>query len=241
MNRLFIADLHLDSSAPQKLVALEATLATAIGQDCEVYILGDLVETWIGDDDDSEFADSLRDVLRTSSRHIPLYLMHGNRDFLIGAKFTSDVGATLLNDPTVIKIQGERVLLSHGDAYCTSDEPYQEIRTQFRSTAWQNSFLSKSLADRRTLAAKMREQSKEAIAGKNEYITDVVEESIVSAMQKFECQTMIHGHTHRPGLHRLNHECIRYVLGDWGRCGWLIHSTPQIQLECFAISNSTAT
>ena len=201
----------------------------------ETYILGDLVETWIGDDDDCTFADQLRGILREHAEQVPLFLMHGNRDFLIGEKFAQDVCATILEDPTIIEIQGERVLLSHGDAYCTSDEAYQEIRTRFRSIEWQQNFLAKSLAERRQLAASMRMQSKQAVAEKSDYITDVVEDAIIQALQSYDCEIMIHGHTHRPGQHRMGNGYTRFVLGDWGRCGWQILATPQIQLECFPV------
>ncbi len=235
MNRLFIADLHLDSSTPEKLFALRRVLTDAVHQECSIYILGDLVETWIGDDDDSEFADQLRIVLRTHAVHVPMFLMHGNRDFLIGERFASDVDATILDDPTVIEIQHERVLLSHGDMFCTSDHAYQDIRRKFRSARWQQDFLAKSLSERRQLATKMRMQSKEAVAEKSDYITDVAEDAIVAALQSFDCRTMIHGHTHRPGQHRMARGFTRFVLGDWGRCGWRIYSLPQIQLECFPV------
>lgn len=239
MNRLFIADLHLDSTSPQKLVTLQTVLANAVHLDCEIYILGDLVETWIGDDDDCIFSNQLRDILRVSSKRVPLYLMHGNRDFLFGQKFATDVGATILDDPTVIEIEDRRVLLSHGDAYCTSDHAYQEIRSKFRSAQWQQSFLSKTLVERRELASAMREQSKEAVAEKSDYITDVVEDSILDSLQTYDCRIMIHGHTHRPGQHQMVNGCTRYVLGDWGRCGWQIYATPQIRLECFPIRESS--
>ena len=235
MNRLFIADLHLDSTSPQKLFTLQQVLADATHNASAIYILGDLMDTWIGDDDDSGFADQLRQTLRQPAQHVPLYLMHGNRDFLIGLQFASDVGATILEDPTVIEIQGERVLLSHGDVFCTSDVAYQEVRTMFRSTQWQHDFLAKSLAERRKLAVSMRMQSKEAVAEKSDYITDVVEDDIVAALQCFDCQTMIHGHTHRPGQHRMAHGYKRYVLGDWGRCGWRINAAPEPRLECFSL------
>lgn len=235
MNRFFIADLHLDSTSPQKLGALRTVLADAVQLNCEIYILGDLVETWIGDDDDCIFANQLREVLRVPSQYVPLYLMHGNRDFLLGQKFASEVGATILDDPTVIEIESTRVLLSHGDMYCTSDHAYQEIRSKFRSAHWQQSFLSKSLAERRRLAITMREQSKEAVAEKSDYITDVVEDAILDSLQTHDCQTMIHGHTHRPGQHRMANGFTRYVLGDWGLCGWQIYATPGIRLECFPI------
>ena len=235
MNRLFIADLHLDSTTPQKFFTLSRVLAHAARRECETYILGDLVESWIGDDDDCSFADQLREVLREHAKKVPLFLMHGNRDFLVGQQFASAVRATILDDPTVIEVQGKRVLLSHGDAYCTSDEAYQEIRTQFRSTEWQTAFLGKSLAERREIAARMRLQSQEAVAQKSDYITDVVEDDIVEALQSYDCQTMIHGHTHRPGQHLMMHGYSRYVLGDWGRCGWQLYTLPELRLECFPI------
>jgi len=240
LNRLFIADLHLDSAAPKKLSTLRTVLHDAVRQDCEIYILGDLVETWIGDDDDCVFAEQLRKTLRVPSQRVPLYLMHGNRDFLFGQKFASDIGAKILDDPTIIEIEGKRVLLSHGDVYCTSDLPYQEIRLKFRSSEWQQSFLSKTLDERRHLATTMRKQSKEAVAEKSEYITDVVEDAIIESLQHHDCQTMIHGHTHRPGQHRMGNGLTRYVLGDWGRCGWQIYATPQIRLECFPIQAATS-
>ena len=122
MKQLFISDLHLDADCPQRLEAFERILQYACLNEANTYILGDLVEVWIGDDDDCEFADQLRGILRIYALRTPVYFMHGNRDFLIGSQFSQDTSIELLDDPTVITVSGKRSLLAHGDAYCTSDE-----------------------------------------------------------------------------------------------------------------------
>ena len=209
--------------------------ASSVGE--PIYILGDLVEVWVGDDDDSEFAEKLRSVLARHGELCDLHLMHGNRDFLFGSRFAEEVNATLLSDPAIVDIGGQRTLLSHGDAYCTSDIEYQQMRTLFRSQAWQDNMLAESLEARREFARNLRAQSTAANATKADHITDVEDEEICKALREHQCQTMIHGHTHRPGFHDLGRDLARYVLGSWERCAWIATACDSIALECIPVDN----
>ena len=235
MNQLFISDLHLDVSTQHYLNDLERLLGNLCSGQDQVYILGDLVDLWIGDDDDSPFADTLRRVLRKHGERVQMFLMHGNRDFLLGSSFAQQVGATLLPDPTVISVNGEPVLLSHGDRYCTSDQEYQDMRTRFRSIEFQQEFLAKTLLERLAYAEHVRSESKRANQMKSDTITDVVEEAIIEDLENHECSTIIHGHTHRPGQHRMKNGSHRYVLGAWERCGWMLQSAREFSLSCFPL------
>lgn len=235
MTALFVSDIHLDLNQKSRLLALDRTLNSAIQEEAEIYILGDLVEVWVGDDDDSEFADLVRETLLKYGERTPMFLMHGNRDFLFGERFASDVNAELLDDPYVVELNGQRLLLSHGDAFCTSDTAYQEMRTLFRSDEFQNSFLSQDLTARRQFAQNVRAQSQESNANKPEQITDVVEDAVCETLKQYDCRTVIHGHTHRPGLHDLGEGRSRFVLGSWERCGWCGWFRDQFTLQCFSI------
>ena len=235
MTSLFVSDIHLDSNHGSRLEALDRTLNSALQEEAEIYILGDLVEVWVGDDDDSEFADLLRATLLKYGERTRLLLMHGNRDFLFGERFASDINAELLDDPSIVELNGQRFLLSHGDAFCTSDIAYQRMRTLFRSKDFQDNFLSQNLAARREFAQSVRAQSQESNANKPEQITDVVEHAVCKTLKQYDCPTVIHGHTHRPGLHDLGEGLSRYVLGSWERCGWRGWFRDSFTLECFAI------
>ena len=238
MNRVFISDLHLESENDAKYRSFQHVLQSACDEANEVYILGDLVEVWVGDDDDSRFAETLIADLRMCAARIPVHVMHGNRDFLYRERFAERTGAFLLTDPFVLsgESHADRILLAHGDAYCTSDVEYMQVRRLFRSTEWQNQILGSTLEERRELARSLREQSRAANQLKAANITDVVEAEIEKDMEEHECQTMIHGHTHRPGIHTLGSGARRVVLGDWDLCGWLLrqHNTT-LRLERFAI------
>ena len=238
MTALLVSDLHIDAGKPhvleglRRLVEREAPTADAL------YILGDLVEVWIGDDDDSETAESLREALTQAARLCPLRIMHGNRDFLFGQRFARDVGGELIDDPHVAEIDGQRVLLTHGDALCTADTAYQHVRRLFRSEAWQRDILGRSLRERRGIAREMRRQSKAANANKAENIMDVTPEEVVALMRRMDCTTLIHGHTHRPGVNDVplgDTVGTRYVLGDWDRCGWFIRFRGSPELACFPL------
>lgn len=235
MTSYFLSDLHLDDVHSSRLRAMDELLTEASRQEADIYILGDLVEVWVGDDDDCQFAQQLRDTLRRHGERTSLFLMHGNRDFLFGRKFADDVQATLLEDPSIIQLNGQPVLLSHGDMFCTSDTAYQQMRQLFRSSDFQSHFLSQDIEARRDFARTLREQSKKSNANKPAQITDVVEDSVRDALNLHDCSTAIHGHTHRPGHHDLGNGLTRYVLGSWERCGWYARFQSELALECFAI------
>ncbi len=235
MTSYFLSDLHLDDGHERRFQAMDEILTEASQQEADIYILGDLVEVWVGDDDDCQFAQQLRDTLRRHGARTNLFLMHGNRDFLFGSGFSDDVQATLLEDPSIIQLDGQPVLLSHGDMFCTSDTAYQQMRQLFRSEDFQSHFLSQDMEARREFARTLREQSRKSNANKPEQITDVVEDSVRDALNLHNCNTVIHGHTHRPGHHDLGNRLSRYVLGSWERCGWYARFQSELTLECFAI------
>ena len=158
MSALFISDLHIDETRPAVLAGLRRLVDAEAPSVDAIYILGDLVEVWVGDDDDGPVAESIREALATAAQRCEVYVMHGNRDFLIGAAFALDTGATLLEDPSVVEVDNDRVLLAHGDAYCTGDVDYQRLRALFRSSTWQSEVLSSTIEQRRALAASAARQ-----------------------------------------------------------------------------------
>ena len=235
MNAIFISDLHLEDSLSSKFHAFCNLLQNAVEKDQEIYILGDLTEVWVGDDDDSELADTLRDTLKAFTKQTSIYLMYGNRDFLYGSQFTQDTGVKLIEDPFTIEMQSETTLLAHGDVYCTDDIDYQRARSQLRSDAGIQQLLSMTLPQRRELALDLRARSKAANELKPSNIMDVSPVYLEAEMNRRNCRSLIHGHTHRPGIHKESWG-IRYVLGSWEYCGWFLEMTPSSsQLRCFAI------
>lgn len=233
---LFISDLHLDPARP----AVTAALANFLHQnsDCDaLYILGDIFEAWVGDDDDSPLAREIADLFRGFTAAGPaLYLMVGNRDFLLGEDFCASVGATLLPDPTPINLYGRPTLLLHGDSLCTGDAEYMKFRAMVRSPQWQAELMASPLAERRALAARLRAASKDASSNKAEDIMDVTPSEVDRVMLEADVILMIHGHTHRPGRHQVaNGE--RLVLGDWDTRGWYIEATSSsLELIDFVIN-----
>ena len=217
----FISDLHLDEERPYVTQALAAFLASR--RDAKaLYILGDLFEFWVGDDDDSPIATEVTKLLAEYSSAGPdLFLMHGNRDFLLGMRFAHNTGAQLLDDPTVIKLDGKDVLLMHGDSLCTSDEEYQAFRALARSSDWQASILAQTLDERRALAEHLRMASKDAGSRKAADIMDVTGSEVTKALTDSKTDVLIHGHTHRPNRHETD-AGTRWVLGDWDQSGWYI-------------------
>jgi UDP-2,3-diacylglucosamine hydrolase len=219
LKRLFISDLHLTDPASRQFRTLAAVLAAARRDVDEIYLLGDLCEVWIGDDDDGPLAQALIDLLRDSVRYRPVRIMAGNRDFLLGSAFTLATGVQLIPDPHLLE---DGVLLAHGDAFCSDDGPYQQLRAQFRSTDWQREILARSLITRRALANQLRAQSQTSNANKPENIMDVNAGTLARVMADYGAHTLIHGHTHRPGVHQTDWG-TRYVLGAWAHCAWLLH------------------
>lgn len=232
---LFIADLHLNSARHAAIRALAQFLPPHANCD-RLYILGDLFDAWIGDDDDSPFATEIATILRKFSAAGPeLFIMQGNRDFLLGNAFCQMAGAQLLPDPTVIDLYGEPTLLMHGDNLCTGDKEYQAFRRSARDPRWQAQLLALELPQRRALAARMRSESREATSNKAEDIMDVTPSEVEKVMRNFGVRQLIHGHTHRPAQHTVS-TGQRWVLGDWDRRGWAITASPNnIELNYFDI------
>ncbi|KAF0809477.1 UDP-2,3-diacylglucosamine hydrolase [Alcanivorax sp. S71-1-4] len=236
---LFISDLHLDAERPQHLDALKQLLARHAGQCDALYVLGDLFETWIGDDDDSPFnLDAITAFRAFSDAGSALFFMHGNRDFLLGHAFATATGGTLLDEGTVVDLYGTPALLMHGDSLCTRDEKYMAFRAQVRNPAWQADMLAKPLAQRRMIAQMLRLQSQQNNENKAQNIMDVTPDEVVRVMEDAGVQHLIHGHTHRPAVHDValqSGPAVRWVLGDWGALGWQIVADQEkgLRLESF--------
>ena len=216
MKRVFISDLHLDENETVLRDALAHFLKTQCSDADELYILGDLFEAWIGDDDPREHSRTIVHML--SDLTCSLFIMHGNRDFLIGHQFCRETGATLLSDPTLISIGDENVLLSHGDSFCTLDLGYQKLKPILRSKEFQREFLQKDFKEQELISKQMRGESKNQTENKDEEIMDVSPSTVILAMEQNRVRRLIHGHTHRPAIHehRLKDSVgLRYVLGDW--------------------------
>ena len=232
MHRIFISDLHLESPDSQAALRFSELLATESRRADEIYILGDLVEMWVGDDDDTELAGWLKQTLSSCSSSV--FIMHGNRDFLFKQEFASEAGVTLVPDPCLID---EDLYLCHGDSLCIDDHEYQTLRAMFRSDEWQSEILSKSLAERQAFGHALRAQSREANANKASNIMDINEQALLDAAQPSGHSTVIHGHTHRPGRHKHTGDVERFVLGAWERCGWLCRQfNNTLHLECFSLA-----
>jgi UDP-2,3-diacylglucosamine hydrolase len=219
----FVSDLHLDSSRPEAIDRFARFMGGEARQAKDVYILGDLFEAWIGDDEDDAALMPVLDAIRgCTSAGVACFFMHGNRDFLIGDRFAAATGTTLLDEFAVIELFGERALLTHGDLLCTDDLRYLELRARLRNADWQSEFLSKSLTARREIAAGLRELSRAEMAGKDEQIMDVNQLAVEAACRRHDVKTLIHGHTHRPAMHQFELDgarARRIVLGDWYASG----------------------
>ena len=216
---LFIADLHLDSKRPA-IIALCLEFLADRAQPAEaLYILGDLFEVWLGDDeDDPVYQEILRALHQLTSSGTPVFIMHGNRDFLLGAGFVEKTGCQLITEPHIIDLYGVPTLLMHGDALCTLDIEYQAFRQQVRNPQWQERFLAQPLAQRRILARQARAYSMTKNQTSAEAIMDVTTEAVISTLEQYKIYHLIHGHTHRPGVHQLTvngKAATRRVLGDW--------------------------
>lgn len=231
MATLFISDLHLDDSRPGITQLFETFLAGDEARAADaVYILGDLVEAWVGDDDDAELPGRIARATKALAEHgVPVYFIVGNRDFLIGKAFAERAGLTLLEDGTVHELYGRPTLLMHGDVLCTDDVAYQALRKQVRSPEWQAQVLALPLEARRALAAKARAESKAHTSSSMETIMDVNAGAVADAMHKAGVTRLIHGHTHRPAIHRFELDgqpAERIVLGDWYEQGSVLRVTP---------------
>jgi len=219
MTHLFVSDVHLgEDSAPAIGQFLEFLSARAAHAEA-LYILGDLFESWVGDDDRSEAALTVCAALEDLTAHgVPCFVLHGNRDFLLGSGFCERTGCRLLTDPVIADLDGERVLITHGDALCTDDHAYQELRSIVRRSDVQQRFLALPLSSREMLANEVRAGSRRHISRTVPTIMDVNPEAVARAFRAAGVRRMIHGHTHRPGVHDLTVDgasAQRIVLGAW--------------------------
>jgi UDP-2,3-diacylglucosamine hydrolase len=216
---LFISDLHLDSSRPAILTQFLDFLAGDAARADALYILGDLFESWVGDDDADPAQRAATAGLRTlTAGGVSCFVMHGNRDFLLGPRFAADSGAELLPDPVILTLYGRRLLVMHGDALCTDDAAYQRLRATVRDPDWQRRFLALPAKARRSLADAARSGSRAHTAALDEAIADVNADSVATVLRTAGTDTLLHGHTHRPAIHALEvdgRERTRIVLGDW--------------------------
>ena len=216
--RLFVSDVHLDASAPEATEQFIEFLATEARRAQALYILGDLFEAWVGDDDAAPTNEQVCQALRALSEHVACFAMHGNRDFLLGEGFCERSGCRLLADPVIAQLDEEPVLLTHGDALCTDDHSYQELRSIVRASFWQRRFLALPLARRELLADEIRAGSRRHITRTVPTVMDVNPQAVATAFRAADVRRMIHGHTHRPGRHDLEvdgEHRQRIVLGAW--------------------------
>lgn len=224
MTTLFISDLHLDPERP----AITALFGRFLEEEARgadgLYILGDLFEAWVGDDDRSDPGAFVATALRAvADSGTPVFFIRGNRDFLLGDDYARRAGITILPDPAVVMVYGKPTLLMHGDTLCTDDVAYQAFRAQTRDAQWQAQFLAQPLAARLGFAQQARAASKAHQSGLQDQgtmdtITDVAPATVESSLARFGIDTLIHGHTHRPAVHDLDvdgRRCQRIVLGDW--------------------------
>ncbi len=226
MSTLFVSDLHLEASQPeigdqfQNFLRGEARDATAL------YILGDLFEAWLGDDDPNPYYSQMKSALRElTATGVAVNLMHGNRDFMIGEYFAEETGVTMLADPVIVDLYTDKVLLCHGDALCTDDVHYQQIRAMTREPKWQAMMLSKSIQERIEFVIQARIESQARGETLDDEIMDVNQDAVEATFRKHDVNTMIHGHTHRPAVHAVDlgdRSATRIVLGDWYRQGSVV-------------------
>lgn len=235
MATYFISDLHLEMERPAITQGFLRLLHSLNDADA-LYILGDFFEVWIGDDYQSPLIEQVESALSAlHARGVTLYLMHGNRDFMMGHDFCQRIGATLLPDPSVIQLGQETILLMHGDSLCTKDVGYMKVRALLRSAPFQQTMLKQTIDQRLAFAQQARAESKASQAGKQMDIMDVTPEEVDRVMDEANVHTMIHGHTHRPKQHQWTWQeqsRQRWVLGDWSdEEGWLIRWESSTGLE----------
>jgi UDP-2,3-diacylglucosamine hydrolase len=226
----FIADLHLAQNRPDITACFLRFLKNEAAQAQTLYILGDLFEAWVGDDDDSAYLATVAKALKTLSNFgTTIYYIHGNRDFLLGARFAKKSGMILLPEIDLIDLYGQSVVIMHGDTLCTRDVAYQDFRKKSRSWWWQAMVKSLPLFIRKKIAANYRKKSAAATSIKPQDIMDVTPLEVVKCLEHYQSQLLIHGHTHRPDVHELsanNKKAERIVLGDWYEQGAWLKVTP---------------
>ena len=225
----FISDLHLSENTPSVTEGFFKFLKTAAQELSHLYILGDLFEAWVGDDDNSEIATSVMQKINHATRTgLEIFFIHGNRDFLCGQKFAEQSNLTLLPDPFFLNFFDQKIALSHGDNFCIEDLEYMKFKKEVRSEEWRREFLQKPLNDRLNIASNMRDASQKNNTNKDIAIMDVTPTAIQDFFAEHHIDLLIHGHTHRPDTHQIN-SGTRIVLGDWHKTGWCLFLDDQQQ------------
>ncbi|WP_318514663.1 UDP-2,3-diacylglucosamine diphosphatase [Photobacterium leiognathi] len=243
MTTLFISDLHLSASRPDMTACFLRFMAEDTANIDALYVLGDLFEMWIGDDEESPFLQQIKQAFKTlTDSGIPCYFVHGNRDFLIGKRFSQQTGVQLLPEHSVVDLYGKPTLLLHGDTLCIEDEAYQRYRKKVHNKFIQWLFFRIPLSKRIQIGEKFRNNSSKNNQMKSQSIMDVTASEVVRVMKEFHVDQMIHGHTHRPDIHSLTVDdkpATRIVLGDWYEHGSVLVVTPDgYQLETRAFDQS---
>ncbi|WP_305837812.1 UDP-2,3-diacylglucosamine diphosphatase [Photobacterium leiognathi] len=243
MTTLFISDLHLSASRPDMTDCFLRFMAEDTANIDALYVLGDLFEMWIGDDEESPFLQQIKQAFKTlTDSGIPCYFVHGNRDFLIGKRFSQQTGVQLLPEHSVVDLYGKPTLLLHGDTLCIEDEAYQRYRKKVHNKFIQWLFFRIPLSKRIQIGEKFRNNSSKNNQMKSQSIMDVTASEVVRVMKEFHVVQMIHGHTHRPDIHSLTVDekpATRIVLGDWYEHGSVLVVTPDgYQLETRAFDQS---
>lgn len=224
MNAIFVADVHVSAARPEAVAQFEGLLRSASAVVDVIYVLGDLFDQWLGDDDMTPPYGHVEQVLNgVAATGVDIYVQHGNHDFLLGEEFAARAGCHLLSEEVVIDLDGTATLLMHGDSLCTDDEEYQAYRAYTRDLENQRLFLSKNLEERAAIATQLRHESAALKQLKTEEIMDVSVDAVCAALERHDVSRLIHGHTHRPAVHHFTlpdgTAAQRLVLGDWYRCG----------------------
>ena len=244
MTRLFASDLHLDPERPETTAQFMDLLAGPARTAQALYLLGDLFEVWLGDDAPDPLGRQVAAALRgVSEQGVAIFLMQGNRDFLLGESFCTQAGATFLPDPTLLTLGDRRVLLTHGDALCTDDGSYQRLRALLRDPQVQAGLMALSFDRRHALAEEARAGSRHHLAQANEYITDVHPQAVADAMRSAGVDLLLHGHPHRPAVHHFELDGrphTRIVLGDWSRGASVLRWAEDGAYELTARGETTA-
>lgn len=241
MATYFISDLHLER-IESPITNIFTAFLDDLNQNDSLYILGDLFESWIGDDNVSELSQYISDrLLMLSERDISVAIMHGNRDFLIGEDFCKASSIELINDPRIIEIDTKKVMLTHGDELCTDDIEYQAFRSVVRNPLWQKDFLNFPISKREKIAGEAKDASKDSKENKAMEIMDVNTDAVLKAFNDHDIEIMIHGHTHRPNIHKVSNEgknLTRYVLGDWSKNSAIILKWNEAEVELMDLAQS---
>ena len=241
MATYFISDLHLER-IESPITNIFTAFLDDLNQNDSLYILGDLFESWIGDDNVSELSQYISDrLLMLSERDISVAIMHGNRDFLIGEDFCKASSIKLINDPRIIEIDTKKIMLTHGDELCTDDKEYQAFRSVVRNPLWQKDFLNFPISKREKIAGEAKDASKDSKESKAMEIMDVNTDAVLKAFNDHDIEIMIHGHTHRPNIHKVSNEgknLTRYVLGDWSKNSAIILKWNEAEVELMDLAQS---